>query len=137
MARTVKALIKDYRDTNEMMTLDDFKFCIKEANYHLAMVKQCDFRNPAFKTHLNIAAEIILEVATCFNDKENLINWIKGKPCFYYHPITHRKVEIKVRDDFEAIYVFLKYCMKIKQHETIDEDFFNYLSYILCEPADI
>ena len=48
---------------------------------------------------------------------------------------TRKEVEIRVRDDYEAIYYFLRYCMKLKKREEIGEDFFNYLVYILCEPC--
>ncbi len=137
MTRSIKDLIKDYKDTNELMSLDDFKLCIKEAKHHLAIVEQHESMNTVCKTHLNIAAWITVEVAACFDNQENLVNWIRGKSCSYYHPITRRKVEVKVRDDYEAIYMFLRYCMKLKQHESIDDDFISYLAYILCEPIEI
>ncbi len=137
MTKSVKELIEDYKETNELMSLNDFKFCIKEANLHLAMAGQYDDKSKASKIHFKIAFDIAEKVSKHFKDEDNLINWLRGKPCSYYHPITHKKVEVKVRSDYEAIYMFLRYCMKLKQHESIDDDFISYLAYILCEPTEI
>ena len=75
-------------------------------------------------------------VEDCFADKNsNLVNWFRREPCEFHHPLTGNDVKVEVRDDIEAIYYFLHYCMMLNQHKPIDEDTLGYLAYILCEPA--
>ncbi len=136
MSKSVKEIIRNCIKTKEAMNLSKFKTCLDAIYFHFGQaIKYEDGSQPA-NNHLNIASDICSAVSDCFYDEnDNLANWIKGEPCSFIHPITREKVVMKVRDDSEAIYYFLNYCMKLKTREKIEEDFFNYLVYVLCEPV--
>lgn len=136
MSRSVKEIIENCREAKEEMSLSDFKTCINAIYFHLGQAFKYEDGSQQSNNHLNIANRICLATSDCFLDeKENLTNWFKGDKCYFTHPETKKDVEIRVRDDYEAIYYFLKYYMKLKKNEAIEEDFFNYLVYILCEPC--
>lgn len=136
MKRTVREILAECRGGREIMSLSDFKFCIKTIHVHIKLA--CFFPDGSRESrqHLKMADDICLAVEDCFADKNsNLINWFRREPCEFHHPLMGNDVKIEVRDDPEAIYYFLHYCMMLNQHKPIDEDTLGYLAYILCEPA--
>ena len=136
MSRNVKEIIDNCREAKEEMSLSDFKTCIDAIYFHIGQAFKYEDASQMCNQHLKIATNICLATSDCFLDeKDNLTNWFKGDKCSFIHPDTRKEVEIRVRDDYEAIYYFLRYCMKLKKREEIGEDFFNYLVYILCEPC--
>lgn len=137
MKRTVREIISDCRDGNEVMSLGEFVICLKAINNHLKAACLFPDGSRESKKHFRIADEICLAVEDCFSDQnDNLINWFRRGPCRFRHPDTGKDVTVEVRDDIEAIYYFLYYCMMLNRHKEMDDDFMDYLSYVLCEPVD-
>ena len=66
---------------------------------------------------------------------ENLKRWYANEDCIYIHPQTGETVFVKLPHDYEAIYLFLKYCEKLDQTRELDPDFVEYLTRIL-QPQD-
>ena len=136
MKRTVREILDECRHGREVMSLRDFTVCIKTIHAHLNLACFAPDGSRESKRHLKMADDICLAVEDCFADKNsNLVNWFRREPCEFHHPLTGNDVKVEVRDDIEAIYCFLHYCMMLNQHKPIDDDTFNYLAYILCEPA--
>lgn len=133
---SVKEIIEYCRETKEEMSLSEFKTCVNAVYFHIGQAFKYEDGSRMSESHMNIASNICLAISDCFLDEnDNLTKWFKGEQCSFIHPVTRKEIEIKVRDDYEAIYYFLSYCMKLKKREKIDEDFLNYLIYILCEPC--
>lgn len=136
MKRTVREILAECRGGREIMSLSDFKFCIKTIHVHIKLAGFFPDGSRESMRHLKMADDICLAVEDCFVDKNsNLINWFRREPCVFHHPMMGNDVKIEVRDDPEAIYYFLHYCMMLNQRKPIDEDTLGYLAYILCEPA--
>lgn len=137
MKRAVREIITDYRDGREVMSLSEFGICLKAINDHLKAACLFPDGSRESKKHFRIADDICLAVEDCFADRNsNLVNWFRRDPCEFHHPVTGKDVTVEVRDDIEAIYYFLHYCMMLNQHKEIDDDFMGYLAYILCEPVE-
>lgn len=135
MSRSVKEIIEYCRETKEEMSLSDFKTCINAIYFHIGQAMKYEDGSRLSNNHLRIADNICAATSDCFLDEnDNLVNWFKGEECSFTHPVTRKKI-IKVRDDYEAIYCFLRYCMKLKLNEVIEDAFFDYLAFILCEPG--
>ena len=136
MSRSVKEIIEYCRETKEEMSLSDFKTCINAIYFHIGQAMKYEDGSRLSNNHLRIADNICAATSDCFLDEnDNLVNWFKGEDCSFTHPVTRKKAIIKVRDDYEAIYCFLRYCMKLKLNEVIEDAFFDYLAFILCEPG--
>ena len=136
MSRSVKEIIEYCRETKEEMSLSDFKTCINAIYFHIGQAMKYEDGSRLSNKHLRIADNICAATSDCFLDEnDNLVNWFKGEECSFTHPVTRKKTKIKVRDDYEAVYCFLRYCMKLKLNEVIEDAFFDYLAFILCEPG--
>ena len=136
MSRSVKEIIEYCRETKEEMSLSDFKTCINAIYFHIGQAMKYEDGSRLSNNHLRIADNICAATSDCFLDEnDNLVNWFKGEECSFTHPVTRKKIIIKVRDDYEAIYCLLRYCMKLKLNEAIEDAFFDYLAFILCEPG--
>ena len=136
MSRSVKEIIEYCREAKEEMSLSDFKTCINAIYFHIGQAMKYEDGSRLSNNHLRIADNICAATSDCFLDEnDNLVNWFKGEECSITHPVTRKKTIIKVRDDYEAIYCFLRYCMKLKLNEVIEDAFFDYLAFILCEPG--
>lgn len=132
----VRIIITDCRESHEIMSLSDFKHCLDAIYYHLKKAAAYEDGSSQSQKHMKIADGVCEAVSDCFIDRnDNLVNWFHGEPCKFHHPLTGNDIEVKVRDDYEAIYNFLCYCAKLNQHQPIEDDFFAYLAYILCEPV--
>lgn len=67
-----------------------------------------------------------------FNDRNhNVLHWLNGESCEYYHPATKQTIKVEIGEDIEALYCFLRYCQKLNNHERIDSDSFDYLLYTI------
>lgn len=78
------------------------------------------------------AEDYVAQVESVFMDLDNNFRrWLSLQPCVFDHPITHNHTEIVIGDDCEAIFHFLVYCRKIHKGEPIDEDFSDYLAYLI------
>ena len=118
------------------MSLSDFKTCINAIYFHIGQAMKYEDGSRLSNNHLRIADNICAATSDCFLDEnDNLVNWFKGEECSFTQPVTRQKTKIKVRDDYEAVYCFLRYCMKLKLNEVIEDAFFDYLAFILCEPG--
>ena len=136
MSRSVKEIIEYCRETKEEMSLSDFKTCINAIYFHIGQAMKYEDGSRLSNNHLRIADNICAATSDCFLDEnDNLVNWFKCEECSFTHPVTRKKTIINVRDDYEAIYCFLRYCMKLKLNEVIEDAFFDYLAFILCEPG--
>ncbi len=136
MSRSVKEIIEYCREAKEEMSLSDFKTCINAIYFHIGQAMKYEDGSRLSNNHLRIADNICAATSDCFLDEnDNLVNWFKGEECSFTHPVTRKKTIIKVRDDYEAIYCFLRYCMKLKLNEVTEDAFFDYLAFILCEPG--
>lgn len=110
---------------NEPMTLRDFS---RKVSY---------FRNlqedeVSLRTAIRLQ-KLKTEIRTRFCDRQNNFQrWLNHKPCIFHAPYSeNRKQETVVRDDTEAIYCFLLYCMKINQRQVIRDEFAAYVAYVL------
>ena len=129
MKRTVREILAECKGGREVMSLRDFTLCIKTIHAHLNLACFSPDGSRESKRHLKMADDICLAVEDCFADQNsNLVNWFRREPCEFHHPLTENDVKVEVRDDIEAIYYFLHYCMMLNQHKPIDED----IQFILC-----
>ena len=53
---------------------------------------------------------------------ENIKRWLCGIRCKYYHPMTGNEIELPIGNDIEAIYSFLHFIYKLKNHIAIDDE---------------
>lgn len=112
-----------------MMTYQYFsdRLAVYEENARLAELHK-ESRNPWKPA----AEKIIAEIESAFCDREhNFHRWLNGEPCYFLHPATGAYVEIGIGDDCEAVYYFLLFCRKINSGEQIDENFSDYLTYLI------
>ncbi len=134
MRKSIKENIRNCRESNDEMNSSDFKDCVNAVYFHLGQAMKYEDGSRMSNNHLRIADNICAATSDCFLDEEdNLVNWFKGEECAFCHPVTRQTIKIRIRDDCDAIYFFLRYCMKLKRKEKIEDDFLSYLSYILCE----
>ena len=127
MKRTVREILAECKGGRELMSLRDFTLCIKTIHAHLNLACFSPDGSRESKRHLKMADDICLAVEDCFADQNsNLVNWFRREPCEFHHPLTGSYVKVEVRDDIEAIYYFLHYCMMLNQHKPIDEDTLGY-----------
>lgn len=117
MKRTVREILAECKGGRELMSLRDFTLCIKTIHAHLNLACFSPDGSRESKRHLKMADDICLAVEDCFADQNsNLVNWFRREPCEFHHPLTGSYVKVEVRDDIEAIYYFLHYCMMLNQH---------------------
>ena len=63
------------------------------------------------------------EISESFDDEyENIKRWLCGIRCKYYHPMTGNEIELPIGNDIEAIYSFLHFIYKLKNHIAIDDE---------------
>lgn len=138
MNRTVEQILINTTESDEPMTLDEFKICITKIRELINLSAVLETICPMKSKRCYVkASNLINQVASCFLDeKGNLENWLVGDECSFRHPRTQNVISMKIRDNEEAIYCFLRYCETLKLKEELDEEFCNYLAYILCEPVD-
>lgn len=118
MSRSIKEIIRHCRETKEEMSLSDFKTCINAIYFHLCQAIEYEDGNQMSNNHLKIADRICAATADCFLDeRDNLVNWFKGKECTFCHPTTHQTIKTEIRDDCDAIYGLLRYCMKSEKRK--------------------
>ena len=65
------------------------------------------------------------------DDTGNYKKWLNGEICSFVHPYTKNKIDVQIGDDYEAIYHFLLYCREINAGRKIDENFSEYLAYLI------
>ena len=41
------------------------------------------------------------------DERENLLRWLMGEPCEFYHSKLNREISIMIDDDYETMYIFL------------------------------
>lgn len=138
MNRTAEQIITSTTESDEPMTLYEFKTCVAKIREFIKLSAELKDICPMKSKRCYIkASNLIDQLASCFSDeRENLESWIVGDECSFKHPITKNEVSMKIRDDEEAIYCFLRYCEMLQLKEELDEDFCNYLAYILCDPVE-
>ncbi len=133
MSRSVEEIVKSCRETKEEMSLSDFRICVDAVYIRIGQA----FRHAEeaeMPNCMEAAADMCSEISSCFLDEEcNLSRWFLGEKCSFVHPVTRKTVEIKVRDNYAAIYYFLKYCMRLKKREKMDETFVDFVAFILSE----
>ena len=133
MSRSVKEIVETCHETKEEMSLSDFRTCVDTVYIRIGQA----FRHAGETKMPNCmekAADMCTEISSCFLDEEgNLAKWFLGEKCSFIHPVTRKTVEMKVRDNYVAIYYFLKYCMRLKKREKIDESFLDFVAFILSE----
>lgn len=63
-----------------------------------------------------------------FNDeRENLMKWLLGEPCEFYHERLGREIYLKIEDDVEEIFNFLCYLQFIVMGKNISDMGYKYL----------
>ena len=132
MRRKIREILAECKEGSEVMSFHDFKFCVKTIYAHLIQ-KGSRFVSFifAYRPH------IICFFEDCFVDRNgNLVKWFRHESCEFRHPQSGNDIRIHVRNDQEAIYCFLCYCMKLNMNKTVDDDSLDYLTYILCEPTE-
>lgn len=133
MSRSVKEIVESCHETKEEMSLSDFRICVDEVYIRIGQA----FRHAGeikMPNCMEKAADMCTEISSCFLDKEgNLAKWFLGEKCSFIHPVTRKTIEMKVRDNYVAIYYFLKYCMRLKKREKIDESFLDFVAFIISE----
>jgi hypothetical protein len=83
------------------------------------------------------SVKIMSLITDDFNDScRNFERWLNKKPCCFKHPVTKREIPVDVPDDTEAIYYFLRYCMKINRAGWVDDDLQAYVAYLFCKSAN-
>ena len=63
-----------------------------------------------------------------FNDeRENLMKWLLGEPCEFYHDRLGREIYLKIHDDVEEIFNFLCYLQFTVMGKNISDMGYKYL----------
>ena len=63
-----------------------------------------------------------------FNDeRENLMKWLLGEPCEFYHERLGREIYLKIEDDVEEIFNFLCYLQFTVMGKNISDMGYKYL----------
>ena len=110
-------------------------FCLKMKRWEL---------HREIEKRMAVFAAVILEYGKQLNREltegtsdrhENLKRWYANQDCIYIHPQTGETVFVKLPHDYEAIYLFLKYCEKLDQTRELDPDFVEYLTRVI-QPQD-
>ena len=83
------------------------------------------------KNKLNAIGNGLIVTAMCDKEK-NFKRWFAGKECTFVHPYTGNRIEIRIGRDIEAIYYFLRYCRMINTGRFDDQDFADYLAYLIA-----
>lgn len=137
MRRKIREILAECKEGSEVMSFHDFKFCVKTIYAHLSLAGIFPDGSRESKRHLKMAGIICHALEDCFVDRNgNLVKWFRHESCEFRHPQSGNDIRIHVRNDQEAIYCFLCYCMKLNMNKTVDDDSLDYLTYILCEPTE-
>ncbi len=137
MTRTIYEILRNCKEGGEIMSLDDFMLCIKTVGQHIK--RACEFPDGSImsKQHFKFADELCFAIEDCFSDRSsNLVKWFRGMPCEIGHSLSGETIKIKVRDDIETIYFFLRYCMLINLQKPIEREVFNRFASLLCAYED-
>jgi len=77
------------------------------------------------------------ECVKLFKDYDgNIKRWLNGRPCIIRNNDTQRIIEVEIGNDLEALYYFLIFCFKRNNHQKINDDFLNYLAYIISRSTN-
>ena len=108
--RYLTAIVNGYEAMGGDADAEDKKVCIEHARW---AYKRC---------------------VALFDDRnENLRRWLDGESCVYKDPITGTLTEVMVGDANESIVYFLEFCRRQNGGMEIDDDFAEYLAYLIKE----
>lgn len=70
------------------------------------------------------------------DERENLLRWLLGEPCEFYHNKLHRECHIFIGDDYEAIYYFLVALRVMAVGKQMSDDAAEYLEHLIRSSID-
>lgn len=104
---------------HECMSFMEFKSALKR----FFALKRSAGKSISGVIKLRKCDEILDEISDSFDDEyENIKRWLCGIRCKYYHPMTGNEIELPIGNDIEAIYSFLHFIYKLKNHIAIEDE---------------
>lgn len=111
--------MKVQNQIHECMSFMEFKSALKR----FFILKRFAGKGTSGVIKLRRCDEILDEISESFDDEyENIKRWMCGIRCKYYHPMTRNEIELLIGNDIEAIYSFLHFIYKLKNHIAIDDE---------------
>lgn len=111
--------MKVQNQIHDCMSFMEFKSALKR----FFVLKRFAGKGTSGVIKLRRCDEILDEISESFDDEyENIKRWLCGIRCKYYHPGTGFTVEIPIGNDIEAIYSFLRFIFKLKNHIEIEDE---------------
>ncbi len=112
-------IMKVQNQIHDCMSFMEFRSVLKE----FFALKKSARNNVNYAVHLKKCDEILDKISDSFDDEyENIKRWLCGIRCKYYHPGTGFTAEIPIGNDIEAIYSFLRFIFKLKNHIEIEDE---------------
>ena len=65
------------------------------------------------------------------DERENLLRWLMGESCEFYHNKLHRECHIYIGNDYDAIYHFLVAVRVMALGKRLSDDAAEYLEYLI------
>lgn len=82
--------------------------------------------------HIKYLCPEYYECRERFDDKrDNLMHWLLHEPCEFYNERQHRECYVKIGDDIETIYCFLRVVKMMSHGRQLSDDAANYLDYLI------
>lgn len=111
--------MKQQKQIHECMSFMEFKAALRR---YFELKKRLSSGNDRFKK-LQQCDEILDEISYSFDDEyRNIKRWLCGIRCRYYHPGTGNEIDLEIGNDVEAIYDFLRFIYKLKNHIAIEDE---------------
>lgn len=114
-----------------MMTKAEFeRLMTAMSNGYAAADKNIDCGNrEEFLRHGKWALGVLKR---CFHDTDhNIEHWLQGDPCLFVGTVTKAPAKIRIGNDVEAFYYFMRFYKMQKENQEPDEDFMNYMAYLI------
>ena len=112
-----------------MIEFHDFCLKMKRWEIHQKIEQEMEYVPACIRENGKKIHEELTEGTS--DHHENLKRWYANEDCIYIHPQTGKTVFVKLPHDYEAIYLFLKYCEKLDQTRELDPDFVEYLTRVI------
>ena len=65
------------------------------------------------------------------DERENLLRWLMGEPCEFYHSKLNREISIMIDDDYETMYIFLVIVQLITWGKQVSDNGTAFLDFLI------
>ncbi len=135
--KTIAEIIRESREEDRFLTLEEFELCIHTVRHHLRMARFINGASRIARDHYKKAEYIVSVVQERFKDKENnLLRWFRREPCVIARTLGGQDTEVLVDEIIESIYHVLELCFKINSNDIPDEELDGFLSHYAVHSTD-